>query len=250
MSDSFAKALEAKDGLPSHIAFIMDGNGRWASKRMLPRNAGHRAGSERLKEIALECAGRGIAYMSVYAFSTENWKRSPDEVEGIMSLAVEFFKREAKNFRKHNIKANFMGDITALPKATYQACLEAIKITEDASGMVLNIGLNYGGRGEIARAARKIAGDVVAGMLSQNDINEKTVSDYLYTAGQPDVDILVRTGNESRLSGFMLYQSSYAEMFICDVMWPDFTTKKLEEILCNYKKRNRRFGSAPEPPQV
>ncbi|MGI5898806.1 MAG: polyprenyl diphosphate synthase [Christensenellales bacterium] len=250
MADSFDGVLFEKDLLPRHIAFIMDGNGRWASGRSLPRNAGHRAGSERLMEIALECARIGLPHMSVYAFSTENWKRSYDEVQGIMSLAVEFFKREAKNLSKHNIKANFMGDITVLPKATYRACLEVLDITKDATGMVLNIGLNYGGRAEIARAAREIAGDVLAGKLSQDEIGEETVSDYLYTAGQPDVDILVRTGNERRLSGFMLYQCSYAEIFICDEMWPDFTTKKLEEILCNYKKRNRRFGSVPKPQQT
>jgi undecaprenyl diphosphate synthase len=249
MSKSFSDA-QAQEGLPKHIAFIMDGNGRWATRRFLPRNAGHRAGAERLKDIAIECSKIGIAHMSVYAFSTENWKRSPEEVEGLMSLAVEFFKREAKNLRKHNIKAIFMGDITALPKATYLACLEVLRITQDATGMVLNIGLNYGGRDEIARAAREMAGDVLSGRLSKDDIDENTVSDYLYTAGQPDVDVLVRTGNESRLSGFMLYQCSYAEIFVCDVMWPDFTTKKLEEILCNYKKRNRRFGKAPESQQA
>ena len=245
-SDASVDSVEISK-MPEHIAFIMDGNGRWATARRMPRNAGHRAGAERLREIALECAELGVRHMSVYAFSTENWRRPQGEVNALMSLAVEFFHKYAKDLMKNGIRTRFMGDISALPEKTYKACVDIMELTKDVDGMTLNIGFNYGGRSEIARSARLIAQEVMGGKLSLNDIDESKVQEYLYTAEQPDVDMLVRTGGENRLSGFMLYQCSYAEFFMLDTLWPDFTKEKLEEVICNYKKRNRRFGNAPDP---
>ena len=242
---NFSNAAIESGKMPEHIAFIMDGNGRWATARHLQRNAGHREGAEKLREIAFECAQMGIKHMSVYAFSTENWRRPKSEVNALMSLAVEFFHKYASDLMKKGIKTRFMGDITALPERTYKACLDIMEMTKDVRGMTLNIGLNYGGRAEIARAAALMAQDVQCGKLGTDDIDEDRVQEYLYTAGQPNVDMLVRTGGEKRLSGFMLYQCSYAEFFMVDDLWPDFTKEKLEELICNYKKRNRRFGNAP-----
>ena len=240
----------SEGGLPRHIAFIMDGNGRWAKKRMMPRNFGHRQGAETLRDIAIACSKKGIEYMSVYAFSTENWSRPEDEVKGLMSLITEFFGKYAAELRKHNIRVKFMGEISRLPAEAHETCLDVIEMSQGLDGMTLNIGLNYGGRAEIARAAAQIARDVVSGKLDAQSIDEEKISQYLYTAGQPDVDILVRTGNESRLSGYMLYQCSYAEFFVLEMLWPDFNEKKLEEVLCSYKTRNRRFGNAPAPAQT
>ena len=223
--------------LPTHIAIIMDGNGRWAKKRSLPRSAGHAAGSKTFKEIARYCNKIGLKYLTVYAFSTENWKRPKAEVDNIMNILRDYLK-DAKNFKDENIKVNFIGDRAPLAQDIKVLMKDAEDNSQDATGLTLNIALNYGGRDEIVNAVKKI----VQSKISPNDICEQTISDNLYTASQPDPDFIIRPSGEYRLSNYLIWQSAYAEYWFSNVLWPDFSPKHLEKAIEDYNKRNRRFG--------
>ena len=228
--------------LPEHIAIIMDGNGRWAKRRGLPRSAGHSAGASTFRAITRYCNRIGLKYLTVYAFSTENWKRPPEEVESIMNLLRDYLKEALEKFRGENIRTRFIGDMTPLAPDLRALIREAEEASSDATGLRLNIALNYGGRQEIASAAAKLAREAVQGAISPEDINEEALAARLYTAGQPDPDLIIRPSGERRLSNFLLWQSAYAEYWYSDVMWPDFSPKYLEQAIDDYNLRNRRFG--------
>ncbi len=225
------------DKMPRHIAIIMDGNGRWAKKRSLPRTAGHAAGSKTFKEIARYGNKIGLQYMTVYAFSTENWKRPKEEVDNIMGILRDYLK-DAKNFKDENIKVKFIGDISVLDKDIRELIDDAERESENATGMKLNIALNYGGRDEIVNAVKKI----VKSGISADEIDEKTISDNLYTANMPDPDFIIRPSGEYRLSNYLIWQSAYAEYWFSDILWPDFKPKHLDMAIEDYAKRNRRYG--------
>ena len=223
--------------VPTHIAIIMDGNGRWAKKRSLPRNAGHVAGAKTFKTIARYCNKIGLKYLTVYAFSTENWRRPEAEVNGIMNLLRDYLK-DAENFKDENIKLKFIGDLEPLADDIKELIEKDEKISENATGLQLNIAINYGGRNEITNAVKKI----VSEGISAEDITEDTVSSHLYTAGIPDPDFIIRPSGEYRLSNYLIWQSAYAEFWFSDVLWPDFSPKHLDKAIDDYNRRNRRFG--------
>lgn len=223
--------------LPRHIAIIMDGNGRWAKRRHLPRTAGHAAGSKNFKDIARYCNKIGLEYLTVYAFSTENWKRPKEEVDGIMDLFRQYL-RDTENFKGENISLQFIGSRENLPEDIIDLMAKAESDSADATGMHLNIALNYGGRDEIVSAVREI----VREGTEPCNITEETLSQHLYTAGQPDPDYIIRPSGEYRLSNYLIWQSAYAEFWFSDVLWPDFRPKHLEQAIDDYNKRNRRFG--------
>ena len=231
------KKTETERVLPTHIAIIMDGNGRWAKKRSLPRTAGHAAGSKTFKDIARYCNKIGLKYLTVYAFSTENWKRPKSEVDNIMNILRDYLK-DTKNFKDENIKLQFIGDREPLDEDIKALMLEAENDSSTATGLHLNIALNYGGRDEIVHAVRQI----VSEGISPADISEQTVCDHLYTKGQPDPDFIIRPSGEYRLSNYLIWQSAYAEYWFSDILWPDFKAKHLEKAIEDYNKRNRRFG--------
>ncbi|MDO4778810.1 MAG: isoprenyl transferase [Tissierellia bacterium] len=225
-----------------HIAIIMDGNGRWASARDLSRTEGHKVGSETVIDITEACDELGIKYLSLYAFSTENWKRPKTEVSKIMSLLNKFISRELNRLHSKNIKLNIMGDITKLPIINRKAVEYALNKTKNNTGLVLNIGLNYGSRDEIVSAFKSIHQDLENKKIKIEDISEKLISSYMYTYDMPDPDLLIRTGGELRLSNFMLYQLAYSEFYFTDVLWPDFDRIELEKAILEFLRRNRRFG--------
>ena len=223
--------------LPQHIAIIMDGNGRWAKRRSLPRTAGHAAGSKTFKTIARYCNKIGIKYLTVYAFSTENWKRPQSEVDNIMNILRDYLK-DTDNFKDENIKLQFIGDRTPLADDIKELMLKAEADSADATGLHLNIALNYGGRDEIVHAVRRIVKEGIA----PDDISEDTISERLYTAGQPDPDFIIRPSGEYRLSNYLIWQSAYAEYWFSDILWPDFSPRHLDKALEDFSRRNRRFG--------
>ncbi len=223
--------------LPRHIAIIMDGNGRRAKKRSLPRSAGHVAGAKTFKNIARYCNKIGLEYLTVYAFSTENWKRPKEEVQGIMNLLRDYLK-DAENFKDENIKVKFIGNLEPLDEDIKELIRKDEDGSKDATGLKLNIAINYGGKDEIVRAVR----DIVEKGIPAVDITEQTVSDHLYTANMPDPDFIIRPSGEYRLSNYLIWQSAYAEYWFSDVLWPDFTPKHLEQAIDEYNHRNRRFG--------
>lgn len=229
------------NALPKHIGIIMDGNGRWAKKRGLPRTAGHSVGAKTFKSIARYCNKIGIEYLTVYAFSTENWKRPKEEVDAIMKLLKDYLV-DAKNFKDENIKVNFIGDLTPLTDELKQLIIDAEEGSKDATGLRLNIALNYGGRDEIVYAVKQIADEVKNGSLTPDDIDEQAVSDRIYTAHQPDPDIIIRPSGEYRLSNFMIWQAAYSEFWYSSVLWPDFKPKHLDMAIIDYQNRSRRFG--------
>ena len=229
------KAVERR--LPEHIAIIMDGNGRWAKKRSLPRSAGHVAGAKTFKTIARYCNKIGLKYLTVYAFSTENWKRPKEEIDGIMNLLRDYL-RDAENFKDENIKVRFIGNLEPLDDDIKELIRKDEDGSKDATGLNLNIAVNYGGRDEITRAVREI---VNSGTPSEQ-VTEQMISDHLYTAGMPDPDFIIRPSGEYRLSNYLIWQSAYAEYWFSDVLWPDFTPKHLEKAIEDFNKRNRRFG--------
>lgn len=231
------KKEEEKRILPRHIAIIMDGNGRWAKQRNLPRTAGHVAGSKNFKDIARYCNKIGIEYLTVYAFSTENWKRPKEEVDNIMDLFRQYLK-DTENFKDENISLQFIGSRENLPEDIIALMEKAESDSKDYTGMHLNIALNYGGRDEIVSAVKGI----VSEGLPAEDITEELISQRLYTAGQPDPDYIIRPSGEYRLSNYLIWQSAYAEYWFSDVLWPDFRPKHLHQALDDYNKRNRRFG--------
>lgn len=228
--------------LPEHIAMIMDGNGRWAKKRGLPRSLGHRAGVEALRGVITMSSNIGIKVLTLYAFSTENWSRPEDEVGVLIDLLVEFLSKEIDELNENNVHIRFMGNISKFPEKCRVAIKNAIELTKDNTGLIVNIALNYGGRSELLRAFKLMVDDVQNGKLDKDSIDENIISDYLYTKGLPDPDLIIRTSGEMRLSNFMLYQSSYSELYIPDVLWPDFNEERYEEALMDYASRKRRFG--------
>ena len=223
--------------LPTHIAIIMDGNGRWAKNRSLPRTAGHIAGAKTFKNIARYCNKIGLKYLTVYAFSTENWKRPADEVTGIMNLLRDYLK-DAENFKDENIKVKFIGDLSPLDEDIKQLIEKNEKGSQNATGLKLNIAINYGGRDEIKNAVKEI----VKKGIKAEDITEDVISDNLYTSGMPDPDFIIRPSGEYRLSNYLIWQSAYAEYWFSDILWPDFNPKHLEKAIDEYNRRNRRFG--------
>ncbi|MBQ7128588.1 MAG: isoprenyl transferase [Clostridia bacterium] len=238
----FKKSISVDfERLPKHIGIIMDGNGRWAKKRKLPRTAGHTVGAKTFKSIARYCNKIGIEYLTVYAFSTENWKRPKDEVDAIMKLLKDYLV-DAKNFKDENIKVKFIGDLSPLSDDLKQLIKESEEGSADATGLNLNIALNYGGRDEIVYAAKKIAKKVKEGIISPDEIDEKMISGNIYTASQPNPDIIIRPSGEYRISNFLIWQSAYSEFWYSDVLWPDFKPKDLDRAIIDFQQRNRRFG--------
>lgn len=228
--------------LPEHIGIIMDGNGRWAKKRGLPRTAGHTAGAQTFRKIARYCSDIGIKYLTVYAFSTENWKRPQDEVNAIMKLFKEYMIEAINDFQDDSIVVKFIGDRSVFSQDMLTLIERNENDSKDRDGMVLNIAMNYGGRDEIVSAVKNIAQDIKDGKLSIDDINSQLISDNIYTKGQPDPDLIIRPSGEYRTSNFMLWQSAYSEYCIMDVLWPDFKSEHLDRALIEFAKRNRRFG--------
>lgn len=230
------------NNLPVHVAIIMDGNGRWAKKRLLPRAAGHRAGMYKVKTIIRMSSDIGIKHLTLYAFSTENWKRPDDEVGALMGLLIEFLTKELAEMHERNVIFRIIGDTSKLPKAVQDVIQDAIRTTRDNTGMTLNIALNYGSRVELVEAVKQISLQVKDGSLTTEDISEQTISDHLDTAGQPDPDYMIRTSGELRLSNYLLYQLAYAELYFTDVYWPDFDEVEYENALIEYQNRQRRYG--------
>lgn len=236
------KTLPDMERMPKHVAIIMDGNGRWAKKNKLKVALGHRKGVETLRAIIRESSDLGIDALTLYAFSTENWKRSPEEVGALMDLLLEFFTSEIDELDRENVRILILGDVDAMPEKQRDALCRAMERTESNTGLHLNIAINYGGRAELARAAKLIAQDVCAGALSADDINESLIANYLYTRNLPDVDLMIRTSGEMRLSNFLLYQCAYAEFDFPSVLWPDYTLEEYHASLYRFGKRERRFG--------
>lgn len=228
--------------LPEHIGIIMDGNGRWAKQRNLPRSAGHTAGAKNFRTITKYCSNIGIKYLTVYAFSTENWKRPEDEVNALMKLFKSYLEEAISDFKDEDIVVRFIGDKSAFSPELQQLIEENEKMSANRTGMVLNIAMNYGSRDEIIRAVKNIAQQVKSGSINVDDITSDVISNNLYTAGQPDPDLVIRPSGEYRISNFLLWQSAYTEYVIMDVLWPDFTEEMLDKALIEYAKRNRRFG--------
>ena len=246
---AFLKPKQAPAGqvdlnrLPRHVAIIMDGNGRWAKKRGLPRTAGHAAGAENFRTIATYCKDIGIEYLTVYAFSTENWKRPAAEVASIMGLLEQYLLESIEKMERDEITLHFFGDLTPLSPKLRQLCERTRDISTRYEGRLhVNVCLNYGGRDEILRAARAFAADCAAGRAAPESLDEAAFSGYLYSAGVPDPDLVVRPSGELRLSNFLLWQSAYAELYYTDVLWPDFSKEELNRALAAYQGRSRRFG--------
>ncbi len=228
--------------LPRHVAIIMDGNGRWATSRGLPRSAGHAAGTEALREIIRASDDWGIEALSLYAFSTENWSRSKEEVNTLMGLLLKYFNSEIDELDEKNVKITILGDVEGMPELQREALKNAVARTAGNTGLKLNIALNYGGRAELVRAARLLAAEVKGGGLAPEAIDEKAFAEKLYTAGLPDVDLLIRTSGEMRTSNFLPWQLVYAEMVFDNCYWPDFDRAKYLKCLRAYASRDRRFG--------
>lgn len=229
--------------LPKHIALIMDGNRRWAKERNLDIKQGHYAGAENLEKIALYANKIGIKYMTVYAFSTENWKRSEAEVKGLMLLLKAYVEKMLAKTNSNNIKINILGDISKLDISLQKSINKILDKTKENTGLTLNIAFNYGGRDEIVKATQKISEEVKKGNINVEDIDEKMVGDYLYTKGQPDPDIMIRTSGELRLSNFLLWQLAYTEFVFLNKYWPDFNEKDLDNAVEDFQKRHRNFGA-------
>ncbi len=233
------------DVLPQHIGFIMDGNGRWAKMRGLERSAGHREGAKTFRRIGEYCADVGIKYMTFYAFSTENWNRPKSEVMALMKLFKEYLNEGDERIAENDIRQmrlKFIGERDGLPKDLLKLIEKAERESAKYDKVTVNIALNYGGRAEITHAVKEISQKVKAGEVSVDEITEELVGNYIYTAGQPDPDIIVRPSGEYRLSNFMTWQSAYSEFWYSDILWPDFTEEDVNKILFDYQKRNRRFG--------
>ena len=226
---------------PRHIAIIMDGNGRWAKQRGLPRTAGHAAGAEAFRRIANYCRTLGVEYLTVYAFSTENWKRSADEVAGIMKLLRRYLEEALRDMEKNRVRFRFFGDLTKLSPELQALCDRAQKQSEDYDVQV-NFCLNYGGRDEIVQAARRFAWDVADGKRQPEELTEELLATYLYSADVPDPELIIRPSGEKRTSNFLLWQSAYSEYVFMNVLWPDFSPEDLDAAIEEYHRRNRRFG--------
>jgi undecaprenyl diphosphate synthase len=228
---------------PRHVAIIMDGNGRWAQKRGRPRLFGHHAGARRVKEIVTACPDFGVDYVTIFAFSTENWKRTQTEVAGLMSLFRRYIMKEMQEFVRQNVRVRFIGDRPRLDAKLRRLMDDAEAMTQACTGTNLTIALNYGGRDEVSRATQRLARDVAEGRLHPEDVNVETLPKYLDTCVLPDPDLVIRTSGEARISNFLLWQSAYAEYEFIDTLWPDFTAEIFGELLRGYGARDRRFGA-------
>jgi len=231
-----------KTNLPKHIAIIMDGNGRWAKQRNLPRISGHKAGVEALRDVIKCSSNIGIQYLTLYAFSTENWNRPADEVTGLMDLLVLYLRKEINELHRNDVRINIIGDISRLPQKAILEIEKATKLTLNNKGLTVNIALNYGARYEILGAVKNICQNVINNALDVEDIDENTLSQYLYTKNIPDPDLLIRTSGEQRISNFLLWQIAYSELWFTEVYWPDFKSDHLIQAIVDYAQRQRRFG--------
>ena len=232
---------EGKYTIPRHIAIILDGNGRWAKKRGLPRTAGHAAGAETFRRIATYCKNIGVNYLTVYAFSTENWSRPEEEVKSIMKLLDRYLREAIATMERDHIKMKILGDVSILSPSLRAEIEETNEISSRYEGFQANICLNYGGRAEILQAAKQYAVDASKG-IAPADLTEEAFSSYLYSAGIPDPDLLIRPGGEKRISNFLLWQCAYSEFYFTDVLWPDFTPEELDKAIAEFSRRDRRFG--------
>jgi len=235
-----------KTKLPTHLAIIMDGNGRWAKKQGFLRVIGHENGTKSVNHLVENCARLGIKFLTIYAFSTENWNRPQYEVDKLMSLFISSLKKEEKSLQKNNIRLNAIGNLNLLPKKVFEDLNKVMDKTKDNTHMTLTIALSYGAKEEMVRAVKKIVNKVKNNIISEIDINESIINEHLYTHNLPDVDLLIRTSGEHRISNFLLWQSAYAELYFTDVLWPDFREQHLVDALTNYQNRERRFGKTSE----
>ncbi len=236
------RRAETDARLPVHVAIIMDGNGRWAQKRLLSRILGHEKGAEAVRMVVRTCRELGIAYLTLYAFSTENWQRSKAEVDGLMRLLRRFLKTEMPEMLQNNIRLHVIGRTEKLPLDVQQVLSQTIAATQANTALQLNLALSYGGRDEITRAARALAAEVQAGIIAPEDISEERVASRLDTRGIPDPDLLIRTGGDMRISNFLLWQLAYTEFFVTSTLWPDFDREQFLKILDDFRTRERRFG--------
>ncbi len=234
------------DKMPQHIAIIMDGNGRWAQQRGMDRVMGHREGVETVRRIVEECGKLRIPYLTLYAFSTENWNRPQYEVEALMRLMSAAIRSEVPKLMENHVRLNAIGHLEDLPQVCQEEMAEACRLTSKNDGLTLTLSLSYSGRSELKYCMRKLAQQAADGQLNPQDIEEQTITNHLYTAGMPDPDILIRTGGEQRISNFLLWQIAYAELFFTPVMWPDFNGQHLREIISQFQNRERRFGKTGE----
>lgn len=228
--------------VPTHIAIIMDGNGRWAKERLLPRTVGHKAGVEAIRAVTKECSALGVKHLTLYAFSTENWKRPKLEVDALMNLLYTYLNKELKELHKNNVKITTIGDIDVLPSKSVEAIKNAIDMTKDNTGLNLNIALNYGSRNDIKNAVIDIVKNCKSDKIDIEDINEDTITKYLSTKSIPDPDLIIRTSGEQRISNFLLWEIAYSEFYFTDVYWPDFDGNEVRKAIYVYQSRDRRFG--------
>ncbi len=228
--------------IPKHIGIIMDGNGRWANNRFLPRIAGHKEGMNRVVDIVEECCKIGVRTLTLYAFSTENWKRPEDEVKGLMNILVIYINSQLKRILENNIVFRVIGDYSKLPSSIVKLLDNSIDKSKNNTGMVLNIALNYGGRAEIISSIKDLFDDISKGNFSIDDLNEENFKNYLYTKENSEVDLMIRTGNEKRISNFLIYQLAYSEFYFTDILWPEFYAENLYDAIYDFQNRNRRFG--------
>jgi undecaprenyl diphosphate synthase len=235
------------NNLPKHIAVIMDGNGRWATQKGVARIFGHRNAVQSVKEVVEGCGELGVKFLTLYAFSTENWGRPKDEVDGLMELLVNTLKKEIKSLHENRVKLKTIGNIDHLPKLCQTNLAEAIEATSKNTGLTLVLALSYSGRWEITQAVRRLLADSMEGKVNPEDINEDRFANYLATAGIPDPELLIRTSGEMRISNFLLWQLAYTEFFMTQKLWPDFRKEDLYEAICDYQSRERRFGKIAEP---
>lgn len=246
MSKDKAEIRLQIDRVPSHIAIIMDGNGRWAKKKGALRIFGHNNALEAVRDAVEGCAEIGVKYLTLYAFSTENWSRPKEEIDGLMDLLIRAIKDEVPTLQKNKIKLNAIGDIESLPTSCQNNLSSAMKATASNEHMTLTLALSYSGRWELTRAMKLIAQDIEAGILKSSDIDEKLISTYLNTKDLPDPELMIRTSGEMRISNFLLWQLAYSELYITDVLWPDFRKNHLFEAIIDFQKRERRFGKTSE----
>ena len=230
------------DNIPQHIAIIMDGNGRWAKARNLPRTMGHKAGVETIRRVIKEADRLGVKYITLYAFSTENWKRPKDEVNALMKLLVQYLRSEVSELHRNKVVLRVLGDITALADECRKEIEESIELTKNNTGLVLNFAFNYGGRDEIIRAVKNVVDDVQEGKINKENITQELFANYLYTKYSPDPDLIIRPSGEQRLSNFLLWQCAYSEFWYSNINWPDFSEKDLQQAIYDYQNRDRRFG--------
>jgi len=241
-TDALLERIRANGQVPRHVAIIMDGNGRWAKDRHLPRTLGHREGMKAVREVVEGCIESGIEILTLYAFSEENWKRPPVEIGALMLLLEEYIARETAELRQQGVQVNVIGDLARLPQAKRDAVDRLVAGTRGGTRLQLNLAISYSSRAEIARAARRLAEDVLHGRLALEDVDEEELARRLYTAGIPDPDLLVRTSGELRISNFLLWQLAYTELYITPVLWPDFSRQHLYQAVADYQGRERRFG--------